>query len=146
MATKTSRAHSLTGSHPGCHDPDRLPTGSEKRENSSETPKPRAGKPTVTWGHVTRQMQFWGSDCFSPTSGTPRGPCAGGWVSVSTPRDIGIFKMLISLDPGMPLLKSSPRKQCQGTSEDLGTSEFTPGRKKISNHLAVQPRNKSSKE
>jgi len=65
----------MSGSHAGCHDPDRLPRGRERRKNSSETPKPRAGKPTVTLGHVTRQMQFWGSDCFGLTSGPPRGPC-----------------------------------------------------------------------
>lgn len=59
----------MSGSHAGGHDPNRLPQGNERRKNSSESPGLRAGKPTVTLSHVTRQMQFWGSDCFSLSSG-----------------------------------------------------------------------------
>lgn len=63
-STMSSGTQSLTkggltsGSQAECHDPNSLPSGSETRRNSSETPKPGAGKPAVTLGHVTRQTQF----------------------------------------------------------------------------------------
>lgn len=59
----TSRTQSLTkggpmlGSHTGCTDSNRR---SQRRKNSTETPKLGAGRPRVTRGHVTRQMLFWG--------------------------------------------------------------------------------------
>lgn len=92
----------MPGARTGCQDPNR---------------HPRTGSWESTVGHVTGQMQFWGSDCFSLTSRTPRGgPCTlpvGGSLSEHL-RTLGSSECSQHLTRGCHSLTVTLGKQSQG--------------------------------